>query len=118
GSAAGGDLEAVMAEVGRLEDDNRVIREEQNEEHTAEVHVRLANGGIGASALVQRAVPHVEALYGVTVTWQVGDSTLAQALGTGGPPVVVEISGSSLDDLRVATEVLQERLAGSPVLWN
>lgn len=117
-AAAGADLQAVMAEVGRLEDDNRVIREEQTEEHTAELHVRLAEGGIGASALVARAVPHVDALNGVAVTWEVGDSTLAQALGTGGPPVVVEVSGSVLQDLRSATELLQQKLSESPVLWN
>jgi HAE1 family hydrophobic/amphiphilic exporter-1 len=117
-TAAGDDLVAVLSEIGRLEDDNRVIREEQTEEHTAEIHVSLATGGRGAGALVQGAVPHVDALYGVDVTWQVGDSTLAQALGTGGPPVVVEISGSSLDDLRAATALIQEKLAQSPVLWN
>jgi HAE1 family hydrophobic/amphiphilic exporter-1 len=118
GAAAGADLEAVMSEVGRLEDDNRVIREEQTEEHTAEMHVRLASGGLSANALVQRAVPHVEAMYGVEVTWEVGDSTLAQALGTGGPPIVVEISGTSLEDLRTATDTVQQQLAASPVLWN
>jgi HAE1 family hydrophobic/amphiphilic exporter-1 len=31
---------------------------------------------------------------------------------------VVEISGSSLDDLRVTTDLIQEKLAASPVLWN
>ncbi len=117
-AAAGEDLEAMLSEVGRLEDDNRVIREEQTEEHTADVHVRLAPGGMSANALVQRAVPHVDSLYGVEVTWEVGDSTLAQALGTGGPPVVVEISGTTLEDLRVATDQIREKLAASPVLWN
>lgn len=117
-TAAGDDLEAVLSEIGRLEDDNRVIREEQTEEHTAEIHVRLASNGRSANAIVQSAVPSVESLYGVNVSWQVGDSTLAQALGTAGPPIVVEISGTSLEDLRTATEIIQERLAASETLWN
>lgn len=117
-TAAGGGLVAILSDIGRQEDDNRVIREEQSEEHTAEVHVLLAEGGLGANAVVQRALPVVDVLHGLDVSWQIGDSTLAQALGTSGPPIVVEISGTSLEDLRSATEQVLGRLAASPLLWN
>ena len=45
GEAAGEDRRALYSEVGRLPDDYRLIREEQTEENTARVIVRLAAGG-------------------------------------------------------------------------
>jgi HAE1 family hydrophobic/amphiphilic exporter-1 len=43
---------------------------------------------------------------------------LGAALGTGGPPVVVEIMGRSLDDLREAAAVVRGELAKRDELWN
>lgn len=116
--AAGGDLRATLSEVGRLPNDDRLIREQQTEENTAELRIRLAAGGKSAAAVVQRAVPVVAQLHGVEVSWEVGSSALARALGTAGPPVVVEISGSSIEDLRRGAELVRESLAGQSALWN
>ncbi len=116
---AGGEwVRAVMAEVGRVPEDDRTIREEQSEENTARIRLRLAAGGPGASAVVQAAAPAVARLDRVEATWELGGSALGAALGTGGPPVVVEIMGRSLDDLREAAAVVRRELAGLEALWN
>ena len=116
--AADGDLEAVLAEVGRTPDDDRQIREEQREESTAELKVRLAAGGRTASQVVRRAAPAVAALDGVEADWQVGASALARALGTARPPVEVELAGRALDDLRHDAALVRLALAARPELWN
>lgn len=116
--AAGDDLRAMLSEVGRLPNDDRLIREQQTEENTAEVRLLLAAGGQGGSAVVQKAVPAVEALHGVEASWEVGSTALSRALGTAGPPIVVEIAGESIEDLRRAAELIRERLAAEPLLWN
>ena len=43
----------------------------------------------------------------VQASWEVGTSALARALGTTGPPIVVEISGRSLEDLRLAADEVE-----------
>jgi HAE1 family hydrophobic/amphiphilic exporter-1 len=117
-AAAGEDLEAILAEVGRLPNDDRLIREQQTEENTAELRLRLAAGGVPASVVVQRAVPAVDALYGTEVSWEVGGTALARALGTAGAPIAVEIEGDSIDDLRTGALRVREALAEQPALWT
>src|SRR5690606_22161725 len=39
-------------------------------------------------------------------------------LGTAGPPIVVEIGGESIEDLRTAAELVRQQLADVPELWN
>ena len=116
--AAGSDMRAILSEVGRLPNDDRVIREEQTEENTAEMSIRLAAGGKSAAAVVQAAIPAVNKLYGMDVSWEVGSSALSQALGTAGPPIVVEITGDSIDDLRLGAEKIRNSLVKEKALWN
>ena len=116
--AAGEDLRATLSEVGRLPNDDRLIREQQTEENTAELRLRLAAGGSSGSTVVQKAVPAVSSLHGVEVSWEVGSTALARALGTAGPPIVVEIAGESIEDLRRGAELVRENLAARPELWN
>ncbi|MEX0901961.1 MAG: efflux RND transporter permease subunit [Pseudohongiellaceae bacterium] len=118
GQAAGDHLAAMLAEVGRLEDDGRVIRERRSEENTAEMQVRLSGGGPSASTVVEAAVPAISLLYGVDVDWQLATSALSQALGTAAAPVTVEVTGRSLDDIRYGTQVLQQQLITTAPLWN
>jgi len=115
---AGEDLRAMLSEVGRLPEDDRFIREEQTEENTARVQLRLAAGGRTASQVVSAVTGAVEGLGRTEASWEVGTSALARALGTSGPPIVVEITGRSLDDLRVGAERVRETLAGREELWN
>jgi len=116
--AAGDDLRAIFSEVGRLPEDDRLIREEQTEENTARIVVRLAAGGRTAGQVVAAAERAVAELSGVEAAWEVGSSALARALGSAGPPIVVEITGPSLVDLRRAAELVQASMARQPELWN
>jgi HAE1 family hydrophobic/amphiphilic exporter-1 len=116
--AGGGDVRAILSEVGRLPEDDRLIEAEQTEENTARLLVRLAAGGRTARQVVSLAAPEVENLSGVDAAWEVGASALARSLGTTGPPVLVEISGESLTDLRAAATSIRDSLDGRPALWN
>ena len=116
--AAGPSLEAMLAEVGRLPEDDRLIQEEQTEENTARLVVRLSADGPTGREVAARVAPAVAALEGVDASWDVGVSSLARALGTAGPPIVVEVSGQSLEDLRTAAESVRARLAAEPAVWN
>ncbi len=116
--AAGDDIVAMLSEVGRIPEDDRLIREEQTEENTARITLRLAASGQTAMQIVQSVGPTIEKIPGLEVSWEVGASALARALGTSGPPVVIEISGQALPDLARGAEALQAALVASPVLWN
>ena len=116
--AAGSDLEAILSEVGRLPEDDRLIQEEQTEENTARLIVRLATGGATGGQVVARAAPAVQRLERVDASWEVGASALARALGTTGPPVAIEISGQSLEYLRSASEEVRVAMSAHPELWN
>ena len=72
----------MLSEVGRLPNDDRLIREQQTEENTAELRLRLAAGGQSGNTVVQRSLPAVSQLYGAEVSWEVGSTALARALGT------------------------------------
>ena len=116
--SAGEDLAATLSEVGRLPEDDRTVRTEQTEENTARITVRLTDGGRGADRIADSAQAAVASLYGLETTWEVGDSALSQALGRTGPPVEVEISGRSLEDLRQAAAIIRERFVKESALWN
>jgi HAE1 family hydrophobic/amphiphilic exporter-1 len=116
--SAGEDLLATLAEIGRLPNDDRLIREQQTEENTAELKLRIAATGKNGNTIVQQALPAVSNLYGAEVSWEVGSTALARALGTGGAPIVVEIVGNSIDDLRRGAELVRDSLAEREELWN
>jgi len=116
--AAGGDMQALLSEVGRLPNDDRLIRELQTEENTAEMRIRLSAGGRTAGSVVQSAVTAVEQINGTEVSWEVGSTALARALGTAGPPIVIEITGNSIEDLRLGADKIRAGLAGQSALWN
>jgi len=116
--AAGSDLRAILSEVGRLPEDDRLIREERSGDNTARILVRLTAGGMTGSQVVRAAAPAVTDLPNVEVSWEVGTSNLARALGTTGPPIQVEISGRSLTDLRRGADKVLEQLEERSELWN
>ena len=116
--AAGDDLLAMLSEVGRLPEDDRFIREEQTEENTARILVRLAAAGRSGGQVVAAAAPAVERFTGIEASWEVGASSLARALGTGGPPIVAEIAGQSIEELRTGAEAVREAMAAHSALWN
>ncbi len=117
-AAAGDDLAAMMAEVGRLPDDDRLIREEQSEESTAVIRVRLHPGGRTGGELAALLAPTLAELGGHEVSWQLGSTALARALGSGGPPIAVEVAGRSLADLRSGAAAVARAMIARPELWN
>lgn len=116
--ATGDDLVAILSEVGRLPEDDRLIREEQTEENTARISVRMRAGGPSASQVVAAAAPAVASLGRVEASWEVGASALARAMGTTGPPILVEISGQSLEELRIGADRVRDSMAAEAALWN
>ncbi len=116
--AAGDDLRTILSEVGRLPEDEHFIREERTGENTARILVNLSAKGKTASQVVASASSAVSSLPNVEVSWELGTSVLSRAIGTTGPPVQVEISGQSVEDLRKSTEDVLGRLRTLPELWN
>lgn len=116
--AAGEHLEAIQAEVGRLPEDDRLVTTELTEENTARLLVRMSAEGPTGSQIVGALSPNFSDLPGTEIEWEVGTSALAEALGSSGPPIVVEIAGQSLPDLRAAATSLRDSLVASEELWN
>ena len=116
--AAGDHLEAIQAEVGRLPEDDRLVTTELTEENTARLLVRMSAEGPTGSQIVGALSPNFTDLPGTEIEWEVGTSALAEALGSSGPPIVVEIAGQSLPDLRAAATSLRDSLATREDLWN
>lgn len=116
--ATGEHLEAMLSEIGRLPEDSRLIRTELTEENTARITVRVGAGGPTGRQIAEAVTPELTSLPTTTVDWEVGSGALASALGSGGPPVMVEISGQALPDLRRGTDQIQTRMAALPELWN
>ena len=113
-----GHLAATLSEVGRLPEDDRSIRSELTEENTARVTIRMAPEGPTGRQVAAWLGEELEGLAGTEVTWEVSRSALASALGAAGPPIVVEIAGNALDDLRRGASVVADRLAREAAVWN
>ena len=62
--------------------------------------------------------PQLDDLPDTEVKWEIARSAITDALGASGPPIVVEIAGEALDDLRRGADLVKERLDVLPQLWN
>ena len=93
-------VDATLAEIGRLPDDNRVIRQEMTEENTARLIVRLTEEAPPGKAFAAAMSEDLAEIPNTEVEWELNRSALSEALDTGMAPVVVEISGNTLIDLR------------------
>ena len=116
--AGDGALVATMSEVGRLPEDDRLIRSELTEENTARVIARMGVEGPTGRQVAGWLGPQLASLPMTDVDWEVGRSALTDALGTTGPPITVEVSGNALEDLRQGADRIKERLESLPELWN
>ena len=115
--ATGGEIVATLSEVGRIPDDERIIRQEMSEEHTARIIARV--GDLGPTGRdIALALSNQISLDNTSLDWEVNRSALSDALGTSGIPVLVEISGTAMPDIRNVTEKLKDQLADLPSLWN
>ena len=116
--AAGGTLAATLSEVGRLPEDGRSIRSELTEENTARVIARMTSDGPTGRQIATSLAPALDSLPGTEVKWEIARSALTDAMGASGPPIVVEIAGESLTDLRRGADAIKARLETLPELWN
>ncbi len=116
--AGGGALAATLSEVGRLPEDDRLIRSELTEENTARVIARMDVEGPTGRKVAGWLGPQLASLPMTDVNWEIGRSALTDALGTTGPPITVEVSGNALEDLRDGAERIKQRLETLPEVWN
>ena len=116
--AGRGTVLATLAEVGRLPEDDRAIRTELTEENTARVSARMAAAGPTGRQIAAAMGPALEMLPDTEVSWEVSRSALTDSLGASGPPIVVEVAGNALPDLRRGAGVVKDSLAALPQLWN
>ena len=118
GRSTRGDVAATLSEVGRLPEEERVIRSELTEENTARVIVRMAPAGPTGGEVADQLGTELAALPDTEVSWEVTRSALTDALGASGPPIVVEVSGNALEDLRRGADRVKAALEGLPTVWN
>ncbi|MYD98130.1 MAG: efflux RND transporter permease subunit [Gammaproteobacteria bacterium] len=116
--AEGGNLAATLSEVGRLPEDGRSIRSELTEENTARVIARMTSEGPSGRQVAALLAPELDALPDTEVKWEIARSAITDALGASGPPIVVEVAGDALEDLRRGADLVKERLMALPHLWN
>ena len=62
--------------------------------------------------------PELASLPATEVSWEIGRSALTDALGTTGPPITVEVSGTALEDIRRGADRIKQHLEMLPELWN
>lgn len=118
GTSTRGHVAATLSEVGRLPEEERVIRSELTEENTARVIVRMAPTGPTGGEVADQLGTDLATLPGTEVSWEVTRSALTDALGASGPPIVVEVSGNALEDLRRGADRVKAALEALPTVWN
>ncbi|MCY4144646.1 MAG: efflux RND transporter permease subunit [Gammaproteobacteria bacterium] len=111
-------VEATLAEIGRLPDDDRIIRSEMTAENTARLTVRLTEEAPSGNAFADALRDDLDQLPDTEVVWELNRSALSDAFDTGVAPVVVEVSGLTIEDLRDITEQIRVEMASLPQLWN
>jgi len=116
--ASGDTVLAILSEVGRLPEDDRMVRTELTEENTARLSVWISDEGPTGRQLATQLAPQLAELENTEISWEVGASALASALGTTGAEIVVEISGQSLIDLRRGADVVKDHLVDLAELWD
>ncbi|MCY3541501.1 MAG: efflux RND transporter permease subunit [Gammaproteobacteria bacterium] len=109
---------ATLAEIGRLPDDERTIRREAAEENTARLTVRITDESPPANAYANALRDDLDQIPNADVEWELNRSALSEVLDSGDAPVVVEIAGSTLYDIREVTESVQNKMLELDELWN
>lgn len=116
--ASANTVAATLSEIGQLPDDDRIIRRELTEENTARINVRVSPEGPTGRDIANVLQNEVELIEDVEFTWEVNKSALSEAIGTGGMPILVEVSGTTLEEIRRGAELLHEEMAKLPQIWD
>ena len=111
---------ATLAEVGRLPEDERIIRRESTEEHTARLTIRLTDTEESPppTAYANALQDDLDQIPNAEVEWELNRSALSEVLDSGAAPVVVEISGSTLYEIREVTDAVSARMTELDEIWN
>ena len=116
--AAGSDLRAIVAEVGRLPEDDRAIVEEPPDENQVRLIADLQPMGRSARDVAAAARAAIGALANQRAVWDVTSSRVMTALGVTDAPIAIDVSARALGDLPRGSQELYRRLAGRAELWN
>ena len=111
-------LQAIMSEVGKVPDNDRIIRTEVTEENTARITARMVPEGPTGRDVADALAEHLEDIPGTELVWELSRTALSEALGTSGPPILVEIAGDALPDIERGAAMARKALASLPELWN
>ncbi|MYD45497.1 MAG: efflux RND transporter permease subunit [Gammaproteobacteria bacterium] len=109
---------STLAEIGRLPDDERTIRREAAEENTARLTVRITDESPPPNAFANALRDDLDQIPNAEVEWELNRSALSEVLDSGSAPVVVEIAGSTLYDIREVTESVQNKMLELDEIWN
>ena len=109
---------ATLAEVGRLPDDDRIIRSEQTEENTARLFVRVTPDGPSGNTIANSLRDDLDNLRDTKLVWEINRSALSDAIGASGVPILIEVTSTALPNLEKATDIIKNELAQLPEIWN
>jgi len=116
-----GAIKSVYSRSGVSLEALRVSGEEVEGPHTAEISVvldRKTTHPMTASQVAEAIGPGVAAIPGARVKYLLQQSSLMDVIGSSGAPVVLEIRGEVLGQLRTTTERVQEALESLRRLYN
>lgn len=93
--------------------------ETQGGEHLAAVTINLAKGkaAITPEGAIAALRPHLD-LPGLTTIFRIRETSLQQTIGTGGPPIIVEVRGNELATLQQTCEQVAAALRQIDGLHN
>ncbi|MGH7456933.1 MAG: efflux RND transporter permease subunit, partial [bacterium] len=92
--------------------------ETQGGEHLAAVTINLAQGkAVTPEGAIAALRPHLD-LPGLTTIFRIRETSLQQTIGTGGPPIIVEVRGNEMATLQQTCEQVAEALRQIEGLHN
>jgi HAE1 family hydrophobic/amphiphilic exporter-1 len=108
-----GKISSQFSTVNVRTSQNLFARETQEGEHLASVTINLASGkpSISPVEAINSLRPYMN-IPDVTATFRIRETSLQQTIGTGGPPIVVEVRGDDLQNLQATSGRVAEVLRG------
>lgn len=111
-------VEATLAEIGRLPDDNRIIRRELAEENTGRLTIRTVAEAPPGRVFAAELADDLSSLPDTDIEWELNQSALSDALSRDTATIVVEVAGNTLYDIRDITEQVWAKMKTLPQIWN
>ncbi|MFQ6094203.1 MAG: efflux RND transporter permease subunit, partial [bacterium] len=113
------DVEVVFSGLGLMRDVSSLTAATESAGNTAELKVRLKDGRNRSTEEVMEVIREkAESLAGVEVTFDPGQTTLQQVLGTAAADIAVKINGHDLQVSRGIAQAVSERMSGIEGLYD